>query len=427
MQSKRQFCNSLSHIISCAATVALAIATVLALTIVLTQSAQAQTFEAIYNFTGGADGDSPWTGLTIDGAGNLYGTTSSGGFANGGAVFKLKHAGPGWVLNPLYDFTQTFSDVWTRPALAPDGTLYGATSAGGNNNYDGTVYHLTPLETVPKSAVAFWNETVLYDFSGSDGASPQGDLTFDQSGNIYGTTIAGGTGNCNYTFGCGTVYELTPSGGGWTETVLYSPQNKGAAYGLYGGVVFDKSGNLYGVFNAGGPYGYGGVYQLSPSGSGWTEKTLYGFTGSSDGDGPVGGLIMDSSGNLYGTTGSGGTGGNGTVFELSPQGGTWNFRTLYSFSEGLFGGPQDKLAMDAAGNLYGTTQHDGIYGLGSVFKLTPSGGGWTYSSLHDFTGGSDGEFSYSSVVFDTSGNLYGTAMGGRGCNGGCGVVWEITP
>ena len=146
------------------------------------------------------------------------------------------------------------------------------------------------------------------------------------------------------------------------------------------------------------------------------------------GNDPWAGLIIDPSGNLYGTTTGGGSGSGGTVFELTPANVGWTFKTLYSFS-GNGGGPSDKLVMDAAGNLYGTTYIDGAYGYGTVFKLTPSNGGWTYTSLHDFTGGSDGANPISSLVFDANGNLYGTAsQGGTGnCPGGCGVVFEITP
>ncbi|MGA2372798.1 MAG: choice-of-anchor tandem repeat GloVer-containing protein [Candidatus Korobacteraceae bacterium] len=217
---------------------------------------------------------------------------------------------------------------------------------------------------------------------------------------------------------------MTHSGGGWTETVLYSAQPGEDGNNPLGGVVFDRSGNLYGVFWEGGLCDVGAVYQLSPLGSSWTEQTLYGFPCSGD-DGlyPTGGLIIDQSGNLYGTTLESGSSGGGTVFELTPANGGWTFNTQYSFLGNV--GPEAKLIMDAAGNLYGTTYYDGAYGAGSVFKLTPSNGGWTYTSLHDFSAGSDGALPVSNVVFDANGDLYGTASYGGGY--GHGVVWEITP
>jgi uncharacterized repeat protein (TIGR03803 family) len=260
---------------------------------------------------------------------------------------------------------------------------------------------------------------VIHNFSGRDGALPEGDIIFDQSGNIYGTTISGG-------LGIGVIYELTPSGGGWTETVLYYC-GQGAGDGApYGGVILHPSGNLFGTFVYAQPYNSGAVYELSRSGSGWKRSMLYQFSGGDDGYEPEGGLMLDSAGNLYGTTTGGGSGGGGTVFELTPSNGGWTFKTLYSFPcHQPCQGPLGKLVMDDAGNLYGTTNGDGAYGKGSVFKLTPSSGGWTYTSLHDFTGGSDGGFPISSLVFDANGNLYGTASDG-GSNG-AGVVFEITP
>ena len=262
---------------------------------------------------------------------------------------------------------------------------------------------------------------MLYAFSGgADGDGPSINVTFDQTGNIYGTTYKGGMGSCGGSgFMCGTVYELTPSAGGWTKSVLYTFTGASDGGSPGGGVIFDSAGNLYGTTEFGGLYGQGTVFQLVPSAGGWTENLLHSFQAGSEGGYTIVGLIFDSSGNLYGATNYGGTGGGGTVFELSPSsGGSWTYNLLYSFTGGTDCGPTRELVMDGTGNLYGTTYCDGAYGYGNVFKLTPSGGGWTYSSLHDFTGGSDGELPASTVIFDAKGNLYGTAsFGGSGtCN-----------
>ncbi len=434
MHSKQQFFNSLTQIISRAATAALAMPIMFVLAVVLTQPSPAQTFKVLYNFTGGADGASPMAGLTMDAAGNFYGTTSTtNGSSSGGAVFKLTHSGSRWILTPLYSFPRDGGKDGTSPRgrviLARDGTLYGTTLEGGGylcsylGGGCGTVFQLRPSAPDLTGVLAApWDETVLHRFNRSDGMYPQGDLSLDQSGNIYGTTLQGGDASQ------GVIYKLTPSGGSWTETVLYAAQDNGDGKWPYGGVVLDSSGNLIGVFGYGGPYNNGAVYQLSPSKSGWTERTVYGFTGESDGGGPIGGLIPDSSGNFYGTTAGGGTGGGGTVFKLKRTDSGWTLETLYGSWTPYVGnsGPWDKLAMDAAGNLYGTTFFDGTYlGCGSVFKLTPSNGGWTYTSLHDFTCGSDGANPISNLVMDGRGNLYGTTY--LGGTDGCGVVFEITP
>lgn len=273
---------------------------------------------------------------------------------------------------------------------------------------------------------------MLYSFTGPpDGAAPgYGDLIFDHAGNIYGTTEGGGSG-CGGGHGCGTVYELTPSGGGWTEKILYNFSGiDGDGATPVSGVIFDDVGNLYGTTSgAGGTGAAGTVYELSPSGGGWTETVLYSFHGS-DGAQPFAGLTLDSSGNLYGATTDGGSGGGGTVFELIPSGGNWTLKTLYSFTGNDYCGPVNTLVMDKAGALYGTTTCDGAYGYGSAFKLTPSAEGeWTRTDLHDFCAGGypcpDGATTIGSVVFDNNGNLYGTAADGG--TQGVGVVWKITP
>jgi uncharacterized repeat protein (TIGR03803 family) len=412
-------------------------------------TAQAQTYTVIHNFMGGDDGEEPNYGLTIDASGNLYGTTF-GGDTGRGTAYMLSPGNPAWTLTPLYSFTGGTDGAapYAAVVFGPDGSLYGTTGFGGKQNQQcttggsftgcGTVFNLkNPALHHRGGPSSFWNETVLYDFLGlSDGSTPFGArLIFDAAGNLYGTAFGGGSTNC--TNGCGVVYELVSSNGSWPENVLYSftgGNSDGAS--PWAGVIFDQSGNLYGTTELGGAYGYGTVYELTPSGSGWTEKVLYNFQNQQDGSKPYAGLIFDQSGNLYGATTAGGTGGGGTVFEMTPSGTGWAFQTLYAFSGGLgqlAGGPTASLVMDSVGNLYGATAGDGAYSFGAVFKLSlSSNGSWTYTSLYDFTGGNDGKIPRSNLVFDKYGNLYGTAGGGPsspncgGGGGGCGLVFEIS-
>jgi uncharacterized repeat protein (TIGR03803 family) len=394
------------------------------------QPVQGQTFSVIYNFTGGAD-NGPEGGLTMDGTGNFYGTAS--GYIQDlhchsgcGEVFKLTHERSGWNLTPLYRFNggSDGSLPYARVVFGPDGNLYGTTMRGGGSGCGanvfgpgcGTVFTLSP---------AGGNETPIYRLSqGKDGTGPAWDnLVFDRAGNIFATSVGGGLYNG------GTVYELTRSSSGWTKTVLYNFTG-GADGNSPRGVIFDGAGNLYGATASGGNQRRGTVYQLVPKGLGWTQKVLYNFQGLSDGANPGDALVMDQAGNLYGTTGYGGTGcdylyGCGNVYELSASiTGNWTLTVLHSFSYWDMGSVEP-LTMDAAGNLYGTTFREGVYGCGSVFKLTRSGSDWTYRSLHDFTCGSDGGWPTSNVTLDTNGNLYGTATE-NGANG-VGVIWEITP
>jgi len=409
------------------------------LTIISTCAVQAQTFSVIHTFTGGGDGANPAAGLTLDGGGHLYGTTYFGGHDRGnctgtgcGTVYKLSYKSE-WIFTRLYPFTGTGdgSNPNSKVVIGSDATLYGSTDLGNN------VYNLKPPPTSPPSANASWTIRLVYQFgSVGDGNHPRGSLAFAAGRTIYGTTYSGG-GNWNLCggTGCGRVYELTPSEGGWTETPLYD--FTGQADGSYpaGGVIFDHSGNLYGTASQGGPSQFGVVFELTNS-SGWQENTLYGFQGGSDGAFPLAGLIFDQSGNLYGATSSGGAANGGTVFSLTLVSGNWTSNLLSSL-DGSSGstGPMNSLIMDSAGNLYGTTYSDGAFGFGNVFELTLSGGNWTYTSLYDFTGGSDGAYPVGGVTLDANGNLFGTTYAG-GSTGSfcdvnfshqCGVVFEITP
>jgi uncharacterized repeat protein (TIGR03803 family) len=346
----------------------------------------------------------------------------------------MKRSGSNWIFDLLYSFSGRGADgaiPKSRVIFGPDGGLYGTTEDGGIFNY-GVVFEVKPPPTPCRGVLCPWSETVLYSFPGGrDGSSPESGLLFDSAGNIYGTTILGGSGQ-------GVVYQLTHSGGTWSETPIHI-FNGSDGYAPWAGVSADTAGNLYGTTFVGGAYNVGTVFQLSRS-SGWAENLLHSFTTSGDtGSNPFGvGVILDHSGNLYGATTYGNvTGLGGGVFELSRSGRDWTFTVLDSLP-GPVGnpcGPRADLVMDAAGNLYGTTYCDGAYEFGSVFKLSPSSGGWSYTDLHDFTGGSDGGNPISNVVVDSEGNLYGTTQvggddsvcGGDNSPPGCGVVWEITP
>jgi uncharacterized repeat protein (TIGR03803 family) len=367
--------------------------------------AQAQTFSVFHNFTGTSDGANPLNGLTADGAGKLYGTASSGGAFNNGVVFKVS-AG---VESVLHNFEGGADGGNPQGALIVDtaGNLYGTTMAGGASGA-GTVFRVT----------AAGQEKVLYSFTGAgDGSAPQAGLAMDPAGDLFGATTAGGTS------GNGTVFKLSRparKGAAWTEKVLYSFGAGTDGATPVARVVLD-AGNLYGTTSAGGAYGYGTVFQLTPSGSGWTENILHNFENEDDGAVPYAGLISDK-GNLYGAATEGGTAEGGTIFELTPAGGGWTFTVLYSNPGwGISGAFRDVL-MDRSGNIYGTTHCDGAYNAGTVYKLTPSSGSWTYTSLYVFTGGSDGLYSYSNLVLK-DGSVYGTTNQG-GANG-LGVIFQI--
>jgi uncharacterized repeat protein (TIGR03803 family) len=297
-------------------------------------------------------------------------------------------------------------------------------------------------------AVGQSTESVLYSFAGApDGGYPSGGLLFDVAGNIYGTTVGGGT-HCPDQGGCGIVYELSPSLTGYTESVLYNfcttnVQNRcpdGA--NPYGGLISDKLGNLYGTTFLGGSKGLGVVFELSPpsvQGGSWTETTLWTFgERKDDGLRPFQGkLNWDAAGNLYGTTQFGGSHGDGTVFELSPNGtGSWKETILLSFAGTDGNSPQYGVAIDADGNLFGTASFGGVVnslcsdGCGTVFELSPSANGWTGRILYKPTG-ANGSNPDTAITIDPEGNLYGTLQfgGAAGCyaQAGCGGVFKLVP
>jgi uncharacterized repeat protein (TIGR03803 family) len=434
--------------------------TVLMLAAGLATSAHASTYQVIHDFTG-ATGSIPVGSLVADASGDFYGVTSQDTGETGkcaglgcGNVFKLyKTAAGGWASTNLHKFaggTKDGSSPQAGLAFDSAGNLYGTTWQGGLYGA-GIAFELSPSP----ASTSGWTYSVIYNFGASyaDGEEPQTALAIDASGNLYGSTISGGntTGYC-HNLSCGVVYELSPSSSGtWTETVLHSFSGSDGAWSR-GTLVFDTAGNLYGTTEYGGNLtdcdggGCGTVYELSPNGSGgWTQTVLYNFTGESDGKYPwYAGVIFDSAGNLYGTTGGGGhnsqcNGGCGVIYELSPNGGGgWTETVIHSFTgdddtPGAAGAwPEYNLTADASGNLYGGAYWGGKDGDGVIYKLSPSGGGiWTESLLHYFTGGSAGAYPYQSgLTFGSDGNLYGMTIGGGNvsdCNNGCGTVFRVTP
>ncbi len=285
----------------------------------------------------------------------------------------------------------------------------------------GTLFNLKPpAHVVCATALCPWTEIILHSFAGddTDGSYPFGSVVFDSQGNLYGTTYGGGT------YDAGAVYKATRSGGTWNVSVIYSFGIYNDGYEPISELVLDSAGNLYGTTYQGGAYGWGTVFELSPSEGGWTETVLHSFAGcESDGCYPIAGLAFDRAGNLYGATWGLQNDVPGTIFELLPQGGGWNFTTIYTLAGGL--GPRHTLAIDTAGNLYGTSENGGTYGFGNTFELSlTNGGGWTYTDLHDFTGGNDGDCPVGGVAATGPGGyLYGTtAYGGAGRDG---VIYQI--
>ena len=383
------------------------------------------------------NGQWPSGPLIADGAGNLYGTTQGGGTFEEGVVFKLIHTDTGgWRETVLYNFgTNTQDGGGPLGGLVFDakGNLYGTTEGGGSMGA-GTVYELS-------RSSSGWTETIIYNFTGKrDGRSPHAGLVMDSAGNLYGTAEQGGGVKCYVNIGCGNVFKLSLSGTTWTLTNLHSFLGTNSSTNTFdgatpqGALVFDAAGNLYGTTSVGGQYDYGTVFELSASSGSFTYSVLYSFGGySTDGAFPESSLILDASGNLYGTTFINVQGPlNGSVFELSPSGGTWTETLLYVFQGGTDGSqPLSPVTFDSAGNLYGTTSQGGDVNncyqgsCGTVFIMTPvSGGGWKEAVLYHFTGGSDGSTPVAGLLYDGTG-FFGTAQ--RAGNNDNGTVFEITP
>jgi uncharacterized repeat protein (TIGR03803 family) len=390
-----------------------------ALSLVLAQTASAQTESVLYGFTTGDGAEPPVGSLTMDSEGNLYGVAGSN--QEGAAYELVPSAGGDWTLKILHEFT-SLSDGTPVAGLIMDaaGNLYGTCLFGGTSYY-GTVYELKKISN------GTWRKEVLHNFvnNGIDGNYPGATLTMDAAGNLYGTTQEGGLKNV------GVVFKLTPyaGGGGWSEQILYSlPYKQKLWNDLNFPLALDSAGNLYGVSDQGddGPY----VFKLSPTSKGpWNLITLYTF--SSVGPGPAApwsGVVFDSAGNLYGVTAGGGAEGSGTVYQLSPSpGGGWTERNLVDFSSSCSPAclPEANITVDSAGNIFGTAVATGSSGV--AYEVSPNGDGtWTLSILHAFAGGTDGAAPGSGAMLDVSGHLYGTTIEGGGAKGR-GTVFEITP
>jgi uncharacterized repeat protein (TIGR03803 family) len=327
----------------------------------------------LHNFNG-TDGTAPLGELIFDSAGNLYGTANRGGDDGYGTVFELTpQAGGAWTESVLYTFKGQ-DGMWPSGGLIFDasGNLYGTTTWGCGM---GCVFELTP------NSNGYWTETILYGFGccgGPTGGYPNGTtLIFDAAGNIYGTTEYGGKSGCNPggCYGLGVVYELSPKGDGtWTQKVLHKFTGGKDGSSPTDALVFDAAGNLYGTTNFGGKYNQNGnVFQLTPNADGtWTEHVLHQFTGGKDGGAPFAGVTFDKAGNLYGTARKGGTAGYGVVYKMTPNSnGGWSYRVLHAFLDQPGANPWSGIILDSAGNLYGTTGGDGTKTFGSVFEITP--------------------------------------------------------
>jgi len=400
----------------------------------------AGTYKIIHSFGShgsNGDGESPYSGLTIDTAGNLYGTTSYDTYYGAGVAFELTPTTTGqWKEHIIHVFDGSDGrGPYSSLTFDLAGNLYGTTVQGGSYGC-GTVFELSP------GGANKWKETVLYSFpDGSDGCSPSSSVALDSTGNLYGTTSVGGLANCdNGLSGCGTVFELTPtSDGSWKKTLLHEFTGGRDGGVPRAGVVLDGTGNLYGTASAGGiqnclTVGCGTVYELVSNSHGrWKFKVLHQFTGGNDGAGPFGGLTLDSAGNVYGTASSGGKNGYpGVVFELQLSSTGWKERVLHAFTGGNDGSNPfyETLIFDTAGNIYGTTEAGGPYGNGVVFELMPSSGArWREKILHSFgrTGYGDGANPYAGVILDSVGHVYGTTLAGGHARIPAGTVFEATP
>jgi len=383
-------------------------------------SAYASTEKVLWSFGGSGDGSTPTGNLIVDAAGNFYGVTILGGTNNTGTVFELSPDGKGgWTESVLYSFGPQGSGDGDQPqaslVMDKSGNLYGTTISGGSNDL-GTVFQLSPR------VGGGWTETVLSSFAPTaDGRYPTTDLVLDAKGNLYGTTGYGGT-----KFG-GIVFQLTPGSGGWTETILYNfPNGSQPDTGL----MWREVGvNLYGVTQLGGS-GLGNVFRLWRNPTGWVERSLHNFDNVHGNPQTGGNLVEDQNLNIYGASNGGCANRTGGVWELAHNPGQPStYQLLYSFGAENSGDgnyPQSGVILGSNGTLYGTTGFGGLSFLGgTVFALTKSQNGWQETNLYKFTDGNDGGSPVGQLIQDKQGNLYGIAL--RGGTYGSGVVFEVTP
>ncbi len=423
----------------------IAILALLLLPVLSFGSPPASKERVIYSLQGGADGSSPLSDLILDSAGDLYGTASAGGTGCGtvgcGIVFELKRTQGGWKEEVLYRFAGGSDGENPQAGVIFDaaGNLYGTTFRGGNSEYpSGTVFKLTP------DSKGGWKESIIYtfDFNGNAGFNPASDLAFDAEGNLYGTTQQDTNETCNLVYGCGAVFELTPlQNGTWKETTIH--QFTGSPDGAMpsSGLIQDSTGDFYGMTQFGGTgqcanngyKGCGMIYKLTPDSHGaWTETVLYSFNfGGGFGIFPAGELILDKAGCLFALSQAGGDR-YGTVFQLrDSQKFGWQQGVLHRF----FGAPLDgqfpvgRLVRAADGNLFGVASNGGANRFGVVFELEHLEGD-KEQILHSFAGPPDGANPSAGLVRDSEGHLYGTTRYGgsaTACAGGCGTVYEVVP
>jgi uncharacterized repeat protein (TIGR03803 family) len=338
----------------------------------LSRHGKAYTENTLWNFGYGKDGSNPVAGLMEDASGALYSTTDGGGTFDFGTAFKLTPSGSTYTESVLWSFNGHDGGAPYAGLISDhNGTLYGTTCCYGIYG-GGTVFKLSP-------SGSRYIETVLWFFgNGQDGQNSYAGLLM-KDGALYGTTARGGSVICSFysNVGCGIVFKLTPHGKTYTEQILWN--FGGAPDGSFpeAGLIADAAGSLYGTTDSGGTYGAGSVFKLTRNGKKYTESVLWSFGNGSDGTNPQGGLVADASGTLYGTTYDGGAYGNGAVFELLPSGSGYTEHLLWSFLSGQDGAlPQDGLVADKKGELYGTTSFGGnpsacAQGCGTVFKVHP--------------------------------------------------------
>ena len=367
---------------------------------------QAQTFKVVHNFSGAADGANPLNGLMLTSTGVMFGTTNAGGAYGNGALYSFASG----KLTRIHSFQAGKDGAQPQSFLIQDksGNFYGTTYTGGGYG-DGTIFRISGT-----------SESILHAFGSQlhDGAAPQAGLAIDSLGNLYGTTTKGGT------VGRGTVFMLVHNANNtWTEKILHNFGAGSDGFAPVGGVTLDASGNLYGTTSEGGAHGYGTVFELKKASS-WAETILHSFQNLNDGATPFAGLVAGPSGSLLGAATDGGQRGGGTVFQLVPTAGTWNFSVITSIPGWGVSGSFRNLIFDGVNTVYATTHCDGTHNAGTIYKLSFASGKWSYKLLYTFTGGNDGRFAFTNLV-RSGGNLYGTTnLGGTL---GKGVIFELTP